>query len=211
MRSMRKLCGIAGVVAALGALGGAASASAATIGPAGTAFTGVNGSGEHVLGFSGSIRLRCNAVKYTGTTASPATGSVSFDAAYGSATGIAGSWCRLYTSPTGVPTTVTVATTASWTLTANAFDVLTGASTGAVTTGGTTTLKTATGSCVITLPSGTVLGATGQNSPGGLTETLSQTSIGFTATPICAAWGIPTSGSYASYTGSVGLAGLAVS
>ncbi|HEX5926004.1 MAG TPA: hypothetical protein VFY45_19395 [Baekduia sp.] len=211
MRSMQKMCGIVGLVAAMGALGGGASASAATIGPAGTAFTGANSSGsEQVIGFSGSIKLRCNQVRYSGTTPSPATSSTPFAAAYGSATGVAGAWCRLYN---GVNfTTVTVATSGSWTLSANTFDALTGTSTGTVTTGGATTLTTSIGSCVITLPSGTVLGAAGENwVGGGLTETLSQSHIAFTATSLCAAWGIPTSGSYATASGAVDFSGLSVS
>jgi hypothetical protein len=208
MRSMRKMCGIAGLVAALGALGGGASASAATIGPAGTAFTGAN-SGENVLGFSAAVRLRCNQVRLTGTTPSPATSSTPAAAAYGSATGVAGSWCRLYYG--GNFTAVTVATSGNWTLSANTFNAFTGVSSGALTTGGATTLTTSVGSCVITLPSGTTLPAGGQNVLGGITETLSASGLSFTATPICAAFGIPTSGSYASYSGTIDVSGLSVS
>jgi hypothetical protein len=205
---MRKMCGIAGLVAALGALGGAASASAATIGPAGTAFTGAN-SGENVLAFSPSVRLRCNAVRLSGTTPSPATSSTPFAVAYGAATGVAGSWCRLSIGANF--TAVNVATSGNWTLSASTFNALTGASTGAITTSGATTLSTTVGSCVITLPSGTTLPIAGQNVLGGLTETVAASGISFTATPICAAWGVPTSGSTAAYSGTIDVSGLAVS
>jgi hypothetical protein len=208
MRSIRRMCGIAGVVAALGALGGAASASAATIGPAGTAFTGAS-SGEHVIAFGSAVRLRCNQVRLSGTTPSPATSSTPFAVTYGAATGVAGSWCRLYVG--SIPTAVTVATSGNWTLNANTFNALTGASTGSIVTGGATTLTTATGTCVITLPSGTTLPASGQNVLGGVTEALAATGLSFTATPSCAAFGVPTSGSYATSSGVLDVSGLAVS
>jgi hypothetical protein len=205
---MRKMCGIAGVVAALGALGGAASASAATIGPAGTAFTSAN-NGDYVIAFGSAVRLRCNAVRLSGTTPSPATSSTPFAVAFGAATGVAGSWCRLYVG--SVPNAVNVAPSGNWTLNATTFNALTGASTGSIVTGGATTVTTSVGTCVITLPSGTTLPASGQNLVGGLTETLSASGLSFTATPSCAGFGVPTSGSYATSSGLLDISGLAVS
>ncbi|HEX5923313.1 MAG TPA: hypothetical protein VFY45_05745 [Baekduia sp.] len=208
MRSMRKMCGIAGVVAALGAFGGGASASAATIGPAGTAFTGAN-NGEHVLSFSSSLRLRCNQVRLSGTTPSPATSSTPFTATYGAATGVSGSWCRLYIG--GTFTAVNVATSAPWTLTASSFNPLTGVSGTTITTGGATTLTTAVGSCTITIPSGTTLGGSGLTWEDGTDVTMAQSHIAFTATSGCAFFGVPASGSNVGYDGSSFYAGLAVS
>jgi hypothetical protein len=209
MRSMRKMCGIAGVVAALGAFGGAASASAATIGPAGTAFTGGN-SGEHVLAFgSSAVRMRCNQVRVSGTVPSPATSSTPFTATYGAATGVSGSWCRLYTG--GSFTAVNVATSAPWTLTASSFNPLTGVSGGTITTSGATTVTTAIGSCTITLPSGTTFGASGLTWEDGLDVSQSQSSIAFTSTSGCSLFGVPASSSNGAYTGSLFYAGLAVS
>jgi hypothetical protein len=205
---MRKLCGIAGVVAALGAFGGAGAASAATIGPAATAFTGANAT-DHYLGFGSSIKVRCNAVRVAGTVPSPATSSTPFTATYGAATGVAGSWCRLYLGANF--TAVNVATSAPWTLTATSFNPLTGVSGGTITTSGATTLTTAVGSCTITLPSGTTFGASGLTWEDGLDVTQSQSSIAFTATSGCSLFGVPTSGSYAAYSGGLFYAGLAVS
>ncbi len=208
MRSMRKMCGIAGVVAALGAFGGT-SASAATIGPGGTAFTGAN-NGEQWLTIVGNIRVRCNQVRLAGTTPSPATSSTPFAVTYGAATGVSGSWCRLYSGANFTP--ATVATSGNWTLSANTFDALTGASTGAITTGGTTTITTTLASCVITLPSGTVLGTTGQNwVGGGIAETVGQYHIAYTASSSCAGFGIAASGFAAGYDGVLNVADLSVS
>ncbi len=209
MRSMRKMCGVAGLVVALGAFGGAGAASAATIGPAGTAFTGA-GTTDHYLGLAGNIKMRCNSVRVAGTVPSPATSSTAFTATYGAATGVAGSWCRLYTTTSSF-TALNVATSAPWTLTATSFNPLTGVSGGTITTGGATTLTTAIGSCTITLPSGTTFGASGLTWEEGLDVTQSQSHIAFTATSGCAAFGVPAASSNGTYSGGLFYAGLAVS
>jgi hypothetical protein len=209
MRSMRKMCGVAGLVVALGALGGAGAASAATIGPAGTAFSGAQIT-EHQLGFGGSVKMKCNSVRVSGTVPSPATSSTTFTATYGAATGVAGSWCRLYTTTSSF-TALNVATSAPWTLTASSFNPLTGASTGTITTGGATTLTTAIGSCAITIPSGTTFGASGLTWEEGIDVVMAQSHIAFTATSGCSLFGVPASGSNAGYNGSLFYAGLAVS
>ena len=96
-------------------------------------------------------------------------------------------------------------------LNASTFNALTGASTGSIVTGGATTFTTAIGTCVITLPSGTTSPVRGQNLVGGLTESVSATGISFTATTGCAGFGVPTSGSYATSSGTTDIGGLAVS
>ena len=64
---------------------------------------------------------------------------------------------------------------------------------------------------MITLPSGMTLPVRRQNLVGGLTESVSATAIPFMATTDCAGFGVPTSGSYATSSGTTDIGGLAVS
>jgi len=205
MRSIRRISSAVGLAVALGALAGATSASAATIGPAGTAFTGW-GSGEQVYSITSSNKFRCNQAKFTGTTPSPATSSVSVTASFGAATGVSGAWCRWYVGGSYMTTPVT--TSDPWTLTASSFNALDGTFTGTMTTGTMTTAIGAT--CRLTFPAGTTLNVSGLNDPEGLSLAMSAAYRTYTSTG-CGALGIPATGSTGAYSGSVWVEGISVS
>jgi hypothetical protein len=202
MRSMRMMGRAAGIVVVLGALVAASSASATpTFEPAGTAFSGAS-DGEHVFSMSANVKWRCNQVRWAGTTASPASDTVSLAATYGTATGVSGSWCRWYVG--GAFTAATFVPSANWSLKTISYNPLDGSSTGTLTTSGGTAITM--GTCTITLASGSVMSTQGQNdtwSPAGpgATITISASGMSYTSSG-CSAWGIG-SGSNMTYSGQV--------
>jgi len=209
MRSMKKMGSVVGLMVAVMALTGAASATASPlITPAGTAFTATSTTGtEHVFSISSNIKVRCNHARFTGTTANPASANVTFTATYGAAA-TAGAWCRLYVG--GVFSAATVAPSSTWGLATSTFNAGTGASTGSVTTSGATTITV--GTCVITVPTATTVGITGQNDnpTPGVELTASGSGLSYTSSG-CGAFGVPASGNTATYTGVVYIPNLYVS
>jgi len=206
MRSMKKMGSVVGLVVAVVALAGASSASAVSITPAGQAFSGTS-TGEHVFTINANLKVRCNHATFAGTTANPVSNTTSFTATYGPATGASGAWCRLYVG--GVFSNATVTPTGSWSLTALTFNSLTGASTGSVTTSGVTHIVV--GGCTIDVPSGTTVPVTGQNvTPTGVQLNASGGGLSFTSTG-CSGFGVPASGSTATYAGAVDIAGVSIS
>jgi len=206
MRSMRWKGSVVGLVVALVTLAGAATASATpAFLPPGTAFS-VTSTGENVFSISSSIKWRCNHVTLTGTTANPASDTVPVTATYGVATGATGAWCRQYVG--GVFSAATV-TPSGWSMSVSSYNAVTGVSAGAITMGGGMVITT--GSCVITLVSGTVLPLSGQNvsSPVGLQLVASASGLHYTSSG-CGGFGIPASGTTATYAGTFDVPGLSV-
>jgi len=200
MRGARMMGGLAGLVVAIGVLTGAGAASATpAFLPAGASFS-MSSTTEQVFSITSTIKWRCNQAKFTGTTTNPASDTMSITATYGPATGVSGAWCRLYVG--GTFSTTTVSPTAAWSM--KAVTYLGGASTGSITTSGGTTFTT--GTCVITLSSGTVLPFQGQDdvpSPAGpgLTLSVNASGIHYTSSG-CSGWGIPATGTTMTTTGS---------
>ena len=199
MRSMKKMGSLVGLAVAIVALTGASTASAVQITPAGTAFT-ASSTGEHSFSITSSIKVRCNQAKFTGTTTNPASASVSITATYGTATGVSGAWCRLYVG--GVFSNATVTPTSAWDLTTTTY--ASGTSNGHVTT--TTTTHVTVGTCTIDVPNQVVAVMGTNDDPSGLSAGItidaSQAGMSYTSSG-CSAFGIPASGSTASYLGSV--------
>jgi len=199
MRSMKKMGSLVGLAVAIVALTGASTASAVQITPAGTAFT-ASSTTEHVFSISSSIKVRCNQAKFTGTTTNPASDSVSLTATYGTATGVSGAWCRLYVGGVFNAAQVTVTTSVHLRTTTYAS----GSSAGHIST--TTTIDLEIGTCTISVPGSTVIPISGTNDdPSGLTAgiTIDASGSGLSYTSSgCSSFGIPASGSTATYTGS---------
>jgi len=201
MRGARMMV-VVGLAVAAGALAGAGPAFATpAFQPAGTGFAAAS-STEHVFSLSSSLKFRCNQARWTGTTANPLGDTVSITAKYGTATGIAGAWCRYYVG--GVFSATTITPSAAWAMTATTYNPLTGVSSGTITTSGGTTFTT--GTCVTTLTSGNVLPFQGTNdtwSPAGPGMTLSVSASGLHYTSSgCSGFGIPATGTTMTTTGS---------
>ena len=202
MRGARRTVGVVvGLVVAAGALAGAGAAAATpAFQPAGTALAAAS-SGEHVFSVSSNIKFRCNQARWTGTTANPLGDTVSITAKYGTATGVAGAWCRYYVG--GVFSATTVTPSAAWAMTATTYNPLTGVSSGTITTSGGTTFTT--GTCVTTLTSGNVLPFQANDdtwSPAGpgLWLTINATGLHYTSSG-CSGFGIPATGTTMSASG----------
>jgi len=199
MRSMRRIGGLVGAVVAITALTGASTASAVQITPAGTAFT-ASSTGEHVFSISSNIKVRCNQAKFTGTTSNPASASVAVTPTYGTATGVSGAWCRLYVG--GVFSAATITATDLWHFQWTTY--ASGTSGGHTTT--TLLVHIVVGACTIDVPAGTVVPIMGTNDDpsglsAGITIDASGTGLSYTSSG-CSAFGIPASGSTATYAGS---------
>jgi len=205
MRSIKKMGSVVGLVVAVVALTGAASASATPlITPAGTAFSGTS-SGEHVFTINSNLKVRCDHATFSGTTSNPASDTTLFTPAYGDMAA-AGKWCRLYVG--GVFTAGTVTPTGQWSLKVTSLSGVT--SSGHVTTSGVTHITV--GPCTIDVPSGTVVPVTGTNvaSPTGVHLVASGTGLSYTSSG-CSGFGVPASGTTATYSGTVDIPGLTVS
>jgi hypothetical protein len=201
MRSMKKMGSIVGLAVAVMVLAGASTASAVSITPAGGAIS-ASSTTEHVFSITSSIKVRCNQAKFVGTATNPASAMTDITATYGTATGVSGAWCRLYVG--GTFTAATVAPTGTWTLTASTY--ASGISTGAVLTNNGATTVTV-GSCVITVPTNTSVPITGTNDDlsgltAGITIAANGSGLSYTSSG-CGAFGVPASGTTATYTGSV--------
>jgi len=197
MRGARMMGGLVGLVVMVGALAGPGSASAASIVPAGTSFP-LGSVTDQVLSISANTQVRCNRLIFSGTSANPASGSVGLTATFGTATGIAGSWCRLYVGGVFAAASVTSSSRWYW----NVSTLSSGISNGTMTTG---TTSVTVGTCTIALPAGMFLSATGTNftsPPWGMTLALDAAWLSYTSSG-CAMFGIPASGSTATYSGSV--------
>jgi len=203
MRSMGSRAGLAGLVMALATLASAASASATpAFQPAGTAFTATS-TGEQVFAINANVKWRCDHAVLTGTTANPASDTVSVSAAYGDMAA-AGKWCRLYVG--GVFSAATV-TPSGWSLSVASYSAPNWA--GAITMGGGMAITFA--GCTITMVNGTVLPISGVNIgwPVGSQFIASAGGIHYTSSG-CAGFGIPASGTTMTYSGTFDVPGLYV-